>query len=163
MGKNGIKWPASSLILFFLLFCLPPSVCAQSSDPLRLQVDGAVLADAHSGKILYQKNADQPLALASMTKILTEYIILEAINQQKLSWEDTTAISDYAYRISQNLSLSNVPLRPDEKYSVRELYESMAIYSANGATIALAEMVAGSEGEFVRLMNNKAKEIGMTI
>ncbi|HHT48977.1 MAG TPA: D-alanyl-D-alanine carboxypeptidase [Firmicutes bacterium] len=162
MGKNGIKWPASSLILFFLLFCLPPSVCAQSSDPLRLQVDGAVLADAHSGKILYQKNADQPLALASMTKILTEYIILEAINQQKLSWEDTTAISDYAYRISQNLSLSNVPLRPDEKYSVRELYESMAIYSANGATIALAEMVAGSEGEFVRLMNNKAKEIGMT-
>ena len=99
--------------------------------------------------------------MASMSKILTEYLILEAINNQQISWEDTTSISEYAHRVSQNLSLSNVPLRRDEHYTIRELYEAMAIYSANGATIALAEVLAGSETEFVRLMNAKAKELGM--
>ncbi|NLY91436.1 MAG: D-alanyl-D-alanine carboxypeptidase [Firmicutes bacterium] len=161
MGKRGKKWGWSPLISCFLLLFLVSAVAAQTSDPLRLQVDAAVLVDANSGKILYQKNADQPLALASMTKILTEYLILEAIGNKKLSWDDTTTISDYAYRISQNLTLSNVPLRLNEKYSVRELYEAMAIYSANGATIALAELVAGSESAFVQLMNDKAREFGL--
>src|SRR5690606_2046886 len=147
MVKNGIRRWQSPIITCFLFLLAVSSSVAQTSDPLRLQVEAAVLADANSGKILYQKNANQPLALASMTKILTEYLILEAINSEKLSWEDTTTISDYAYRVSQNLSLSNVPLRPNEKYSVRELYEAMAIYSANGATIALTELVAGSESE----------------
>lgn len=147
------------LVGAFLLTAV--STSAQTSDPLRLRVEAAILVDGHSGKILYQKNADQPLALASMSKILTEYLILEAIKNQQLSWEDTTAISDYAYRVSQNLSLSNVPLRRNEHYTIRELYEAMTIYSANGATIALAEVLAGSETEFVRLMNAKAKELGM--
>ena len=161
MGLNGEKRWRSTLLCCFLFFLVVAPAAAQTADPLRLEVDAAVLVDAGSGKILYQKNADQPLALASMTKILTEYLILEAISNKKLAWEDPTTISDYAYRISQNLSLSNVPLRLDEKYTVRELYEAMAIYSANGATIALAELVAGSESEFVRLMNNKAKEFGL--
>jgi D-alanyl-D-alanine carboxypeptidase (penicillin-binding protein 5/6) len=152
----------TALFGFCLLFSFSvPVSFAQTSDPLRLQVEAALVADGQSGKILYQKNAEKPLALASMTKILTEYLILEALNKQQLSWDDTTSISDYAYRISQNLTLSNVPLRQNEQYSVRELYEAMAIYSANGATIALAELLAGNETEFVRLMNAKAKELGM--
>ncbi|NLW59461.1 MAG: D-alanyl-D-alanine carboxypeptidase [Firmicutes bacterium] len=138
------------------------STAAQTADPLRIQAEAAILVDAASGKILYQKNADQPLPMASMSKILTEYLILEAIHNQQIAWEDTTSISEYAYRVSQNLTLSNVPLRRNEDYTIRELYEAMAIYSANGATVALAEVLAGSETEFVRLMNAKAKELGMT-
>ncbi len=151
------------LVLILCLFLVLPGTAAhaQSADPLRLQVEAAILVDGNSGKILYTKNADEPLALASMTKILTEYLILEQIKEKKLAWEQTTTISDYAYRISQNLKLSNVPLRAGEAYTVRELYEAMAIYSANGATIALAELVAGSEAEFVRLMNEKAQALGL--
>lgn len=154
------RWALLLLVGTLLVFSAS-STFAQSADPLRLQVEAAVLIDADTGKVLYQKNADQPLAMASMSKILTEYLILEAINNQQISWEDTTSISEYAHRVSQNLSLSNVPLRRDEHYTIRELYEAMAIYSANGATIALAEVLAGSETEFVRLMNAKAKELGM--
>ena len=161
MWINRIKRWVLLLLVGTLLILSASSTFAQTADPLRLRVEAAVLIDADSGKILYQKNADQPLAMASMSKILTEYLILEAINNQQISWEDTSSISDYAYRVSQNLSLSNVPLRRDEHYTIRELYEAMAIYSANGATIALAEVLAGSETEFVRLMNAKAKELGM--
>jgi D-alanyl-D-alanine carboxypeptidase (penicillin-binding protein 5/6) len=151
----------SLILLCCMLFSFGQITNAQTVDPLRLRVEAALLVDGNSGKILYEKNSNQPLALASMTKMLTEYLILEQIKENKFSWEDTTRISDYAYKISQNLSLSNVPLRPDQPYSVRELYEAMAIYSANGATIALAELAAGTETEFVRLMNEKAKIFGL--
>ena len=161
MWNTRNKRRALFLLITTLLVLTAPSTLAQTADPLRLRVEAAVLVDAASGKILYEKNADQPLAMASMSKILTEYLILEAINNQQISWEDTTSISEYAYRVSQNLSLSNVPLRRNEHYTIGELYEAMAIYSANGATIALAEVLAGSETEFVRLMNAKAKELGM--
>ncbi len=149
------------ILVCCLLFSFGQYTYAQTVDPLRLQVEAAILIDGNSGKILYEKNPDQQLALASMTKMLTEYLILEQIKENKFSWEDTTQISDYAYRISQNLSLSNVPLRPNQPYSIRELYEAMAIYSANGATIALAELVAGTESEFVHIMNEKAKSFGL--
>ncbi|NLW55159.1 MAG: D-alanyl-D-alanine carboxypeptidase [Firmicutes bacterium] len=157
------RHPFFRIVLILCLFLSLPGTAAQaqSTDPLRLQVEAAILVDGNSGKILYEKNAEQPLALASMTKILTEYLILEQIKEKKLTWEQTTTISDYAYRISQNLQLSNVPLRAGQAYTVRELYEAVAIYSANGATIALAELVAGSETEFVRLMNEKAQAFGM--
>ena len=161
MRKIHTRLLASLLGIGLLLSLSASASFGQAADPLRLQLDAALLADGQSGKILYQKNAEQPLALASMTKILTEYLILEAINNKQLSWDDTTSVSAYAYRISQNLTLSNVPLRRNEQYSVRELYEAMAIYSANGATIALAELLAGNETEFVRMMNAKAKELGM--
>src|SRR5690606_19484557 len=94
-------------------------------------------------------------------KMFTEYLVLAAIKEGKITWETTTLISDYAWRISQNLRLSNVPLRKNTQYTVKELYEAAVIYSANGANIALAELLAGSEGDFVRLANNIAKELGL--
>ena len=149
-----------SLLLSFLGTTI--QVQAQSTaDPLRLRAEASILVDGKSGKILYEKNAEQPLALASMTKILTEYLIFEKIKENRISWTQTTSISDYAHRISQNLKLSNVPLRSNQQYTVKELYEAMAIYSANGATIALTELVAGNETEFVRMMNEKARAFGM--
>ena len=81
---------------------------------------------------------------------MTEYLVLEAVKNKKITWDQTyTPIDEYVYKISQNRELSNVPLR-DGNYTAKEeeLYEAMAIYSANGAAIGLAEIIAGSETNF---------------
>ena len=142
---------------FFLSFDV-----GQAANAPDIQAEAVILIDADSGKILYEKNADTMLPPASMTKMMTEYLILEAIGKGEISWDQEVPISDYTYRVSQNYNLSNVPLLKDVNYTVREIYEAMVIYSANGATIALAELVAGSEKEFVNKMNEKAKELGLT-
>ncbi|KAA0543129.1 D-alanyl-D-alanine carboxypeptidase [Bacillus sp. BGMRC 2118] len=137
----------------------PGSRAAAESDILDIKGHSAILVDANTGMILYEKESDTALPTASMTKMMTEYLVLEAIKDGKISWEQETGISEYVYKISQFRSLSNVPLRLDGTYTVKELYEAMAIYSANGATIALAELVAGSETNFVKMMNDKAEEL----
>ncbi|WP_425593850.1 serine hydrolase [Metabacillus indicus] len=134
---------------------------AAENDPVGVNAKGAILVEASTGKILYGKNADELLPIASMAKIMTEYLVLEAVNEGKIKWDQTYTPSDYVYRISQNRSLSNVPLRKDGTYNVKELFEAMSIYSANGAAIGLAEIVAGSESNFVKLMNEKAKDLGL--
>ena len=150
-------------LLFSMLFCSSSAAALSGTgeDFLKLRAQAAILVDAATGKILYAQNPDELLPTASMAKMMTEYLVLEAVDEKRINWEQKTRISDYAYRISQNLSLSNVPLRKNESYTIRELYEAMAIYSANGATIALAELVGGSEDNFVRMMNEKAEELGL--
>lgn len=124
-------------------------------------VDTVILVDADSGKILYEQNAEVALPPASMTKMMSEYLILEAINNGDTTWDSTVPISEYLAELSHDRGLSNVPMRVDTDYSVRELYESVAIYSANAATMALASLIAGSEGAFVEKMNEKGSELGM--
>lgn len=92
---------------------------------------------------------------------MSEYLVHEAVDKGKLKWDQKVKVSDYAHTISQDRSLSNVPLENGGSYTVKELYEAMGIYSANGATIALAEAVAGTEADFVKMMNDKAKELGL--
>ncbi len=154
-----------ALVAAFTFICgmLVPygNVSAETSAPLNIEAGAAILVEADSGKILYQKNADELLAIASMTKMMSEYLVNEAVAKGKLKWDQKVKVSDYAYKISQDRSLSNVPLRNGESYTVKELYEAMAIYSANGATIALAEAVAGKEVDFVKMMNEKSKEFGL--
>jgi serine-type D-Ala-D-Ala carboxypeptidase (penicillin-binding protein 5/6) len=148
----------SSLVITALLFSFFPKT-NYADDFLNLQGESAILIEADTGKILFQKYPDLMLPPASMTKMMTEYLVLEAVAQGKISWEQTTSISEHVYTISQDRSLSNVPLRKDGQYSVKELYESMAIYSANAATIALTELIAGSETNFVKMMNDKAAQL----
>ncbi|WP_235192333.1 D-alanyl-D-alanine carboxypeptidase family protein [Cytobacillus firmus] len=144
-----------------ILGLLPGIHKAHAEDILNINADAAILVDAETGKILYQKNADKVLGIASMTKMMTEYLLLEAIEKGKVKWDQEYAVSEYVWKVSQDRALSNVPLRRDGKYNIRELYEAMAIYSANGATIAIAETIAGSETNFVKMMNEKAAELGL--
>lgn len=123
--------------------------------------ESAILVDAETGEILFEKEADLTLPPASMTKMMTEYLVMEAIEEGQISWDTTTEISQYAFDISANPEFSGVGLKLDEEYTVRELYEAMAINSDNATTIALAELIAGSEGEFVTMMNDKAAEMGL--
>lgn len=148
------------LILLVNLFSQMNRVNAE--DSLNINADAAILIDAKTGKVLYEKNPDHVLGIASMTKMMTEYLLLEAINKGKIEWDQEYPVSEFVYNVSQDYpALSNVPLRRDGVYTVKELYEAMTIYSANGATIAIAEMLAGSEANFVKMMTEKANELGM--
>ena len=147
------------MLLLSMLAIAPATTNAESG--LGLTVDAAILIDADTGKILYEQNASAPLGIASMTKMMTEYLLLDAIKEGSITWEQQYSVTEYTYKISQNRLLSNVPLRADGTYTIKELYEAMAIYSANAATIAIAETIAGTETEFIKLMNKKAEELGL--
>src|SRR5690625_4935369 len=137
----------------------PSVIYAKSFD---LEAESAILVDFETGKILFAKEPDLVLPPASMTKMMTEYLVWEAIDKGQISWDSTTEISDYSYALSKNNAFSGVGLKQNKDYTVRELYEAMAINSDNATTVALAELIAGSEGEFVKLMNQKAEEMGLT-
>ncbi|WP_077602801.1 D-alanyl-D-alanine carboxypeptidase family protein [Oceanobacillus sojae] len=131
------------------------------ADELDLEAESAILVDAETGKILYARDPDVALPPASMTKMMTEYLVWEAIENGDISWDTTTQISDYAYSISANADFSGVGLTQQKDYTVKQLYDAMAINSDNATSIALAELIAGSESEFVTLMNEKGEELGL--
>ncbi|MEK5440141.1 D-alanyl-D-alanine carboxypeptidase family protein [Fredinandcohnia sp. FSL W7-1320] len=162
MKKQTQKRLIISILAVFLLTLfvgqIPPAKAAPALD---INVKNAILIDADTGKILYEKSADQAAPIASMVKMMTEYLIMEAISEGRISWDQTTQISQYAYDISANNNFSGVGLRLNHDYTVEELYKAMAIYSDNATTITLAELLAGTEGEFVKLMNKKAEELGL--
>ena len=135
-----------------LFGALIPSVSVAEANAPDINAESSMTVDFTTGQILQADNIDQPMGIASMTKMLVEYIVFEELAAGNLSWDTEISISDYAYRISQNYTLSNVPLRSDGIYSLEELYEAMAIYAANGATIAITEHISGSESVFVDRM-----------
>lgn len=128
---------------------------------LDMEAEAAILVNALTGDVLFEKNSSESLAVASMSKIMTELLILEAVEEGTLRWEDTAEICEYAFVISNHPGFSTVLLQQDEAYTIQELFHAMAIRSANGATIALAEARSGSEKEFVSLMNERAHELGL--
>lgn len=157
--KQWISFLVIPMLLLSMFVMAPATTKAETN--LGLTVDAAILVDADSGKILYEQNAGTPLGIASMTKMMTEYLLLDAIKAGTITWDQQYRVTEYTYRMSQNRALSNVPLRADGTYSIQELYDAMAIYSANAATVAIAETIAGSEAEFLKLMNKKAEELGL--
>lgn len=116
----------------------------------------AFLIDNATGKVLYEKNADEKLAPASMTKLASLLIIMETIDKGGLSFTDQVTISEEA----ANMGGSQVFLEAGEVYSVSDLIKGIAIASGNDAVVALAEKIAGSTSSFVEMMNKKMKEIG---
>ena len=150
------------IVITFIVSLFQTNLTLVNAQSLNIEAESAILVDADTGEILYAKNADIKLPPASMTKMMTEYLVLEAIAEGQITWDTTTWISDYPYSISANNSFSGIGLRQNQDYTVRQLYEGMAIISDNATTIALAELIAGSEGEFVKRMNEKGRELGLT-
>lgn len=151
--------PESTHSLSFKEF--PEGYFLEPISDVDFQARAAILIDTLHGRILFEKNSHESLAVASMSKIMSELLVLEAIDNGIIDWDDSIDISDYAHTISHQPGFASIKLQQDKRYSVRELFYGMAITSANGATIALAEAVAGSEKEFVTLMNDKASELGL--
>lgn len=117
----------------------------------------AILIEASTGKVLYEKNAHDRYAPASMTKIMSMILFMEEIEKGKLKWNDTLVASEHA----SSMGGSQIFLQPNEKMTVKDLFKAVAIGSANDATVVLAERVAGTEEKFVKKMNEKAKELGL--
>lgn len=159
--KIGKKLPIilSMLVIMATLMFQPTVIQAEKG--LDLAAESAILVDAETGKVLYSKDSDIALPPASMTKMMTEYLVWEAVESGEISWDTKTEISDYPYDLSADANFSGVGLRQNVEYTVQELYEAMAINSDNATTIALAELIAGSEAEFVKLMNAKGEEMGL--
>lgn len=118
--------------------------------------DSAILIEPTTGKVLFEKESHKELAPASMTKIMSMILIMDAIDDGKLSLEDDITISENA----SSMGGSQVYLNTNESYKAKELIKSIAIASANDAVVAMAERVSGSVEEFVKAMNSKCKKLG---
>ncbi|WP_394979103.1 D-alanyl-D-alanine carboxypeptidase family protein [Candidatus Allofournierella excrementavium] len=117
----------------------------------------AVLIDLSSGTVLYEKEPDTPMPIASITKVMTLLLTFEAIEAGKVSLQDTVSVSDHAY----NMGGSQIWLEPGESFTLDEMIKAICVSSANDAAVAVAEFVGGSEPAFAELMNQKAAELGM--
>ncbi|MFC6206413.1 serine hydrolase [Levilactobacillus tongjiangensis] len=135
---------------------------SKTSTTVNLKAKAGIAVDAKTGQILYEKNGDQALPVASMTKLLSIYLVLQAIHNGKLKWDQKITVNKDIAKIAQNTKLSNVPLRAGHSYTVKSLYQASLIYSANGAIEALGGAVAGSPHAFVDQMKAQAKKLGMT-
>lgn len=132
-------------------------VFSVSANEFTLNCESVILMEAETGSVLYEKNADKPLPPASVTKIMTILLVMEAIDQGKIELQDKVSVSEHA----ANMGGSQVYLEPGEQMTVDELLKCVVVASANDAAAALAEYCAGSEDAFVETMNKRAKELGM--
>ena len=142
------------LALVLMMSLLP---LAASAVELNVAGKAAVLMDAATGTVLYEKNAHERLAPASVTKVMTMLLIMEAIDSGKIGWNDMVTASETAAAKGG----SQIYLKAGETMSVTDMLKSIAVSSANDAACAMAEHIAGSESAFVALMNQRAKELGM--
>ncbi len=118
----------------------------------------AMLIGQDTGEILYQKNADQQLPIASITKVMTLMLTFEAIHAGKISMTDTVPVSQHAF----SMGGSQIWLEPGEIFTLGEMVKAICVASANDAAVAVAEFVGGSEPAFAEMMNQKAQQLGMT-
>lgn len=133
------------------------SAAATVDTALSIKAKSTVLMEPHTGKVLYESNPDEKLAPASITKIMSLLLVMEAIENEKLTLATKVSCSEHA----ASMGGSQIWLEVGEEMTVDELLRASVIASANDATVALAEAVSGSEESFVALMNERAKELGM--
>lgn len=144
----------SILLSAVLLLCVLPAVRAEGLD---VPAPSAILMDAATGTVLYEKNADEKLPPASVTKIMTLLLVMEALDSGRIGWDDMVTASEAAAAKGG----SQVYLEVGEQMSMDEMLKSVVVSSANDCATALAEHVAGSEAAFVEKMNARAAELGM--
>lgn len=152
--KRLIRWLCAILCVTCAVAVFPLHVGAAE---LELDAVSAILMEAETGRVLYEMNPDERLPPASVTKIMTLLLVMEAIDTGKITLDDRVSVSVNA----ASMGGSQVYLEPGEEMQVEELIKCVVISSANDAAVALAEYVAGSEEEFVDRMNAKAAQLGM--
>lgn len=151
------------VVIMFVALCLILSLYSgaafaeEKKTELAEDSKSAILIERDTGTILYEKNRDEKYSPASMTKIMTMLLIMEAIDSGKIKMDEKVTTSEYA----ASMGGSQIFLEPGEEMTVKELLLAMAIASANDASVALAEKIAGSEEAFVDMMNERTKELGL--
>ena len=142
-------------ILFLCFFCFSQNIHAE--EDLTVHAQSAYLIEATTGKVLYDKNGEEKLFPASMTKMMSLILVYEALNEGSLKLDEVLSISENA----ASMGGSQVFLQPNEQMNVHDLLKAVCISSANDAMVALAERISGSVSEFVSKMNEKSKELNL--
>lgn len=159
MLRKVIKW--SICIQLLLLVTLPPAMAeeAKRAQPVELAPNAvsSVIVDADSGTVIHEKNKDARLPPASITKIMTMLLIMEALDQGKIKLDEKVRTSEYA----ASMGGSQIFLEVGEEMTVRDMLKGIAMASGNDASVAMAEKIAGTEQAFVRMMNERAAQLGM--
>ncbi|BBU40087.1 MAG: D-alanyl-D-alanine carboxypeptidase [Bacillaceae bacterium] len=148
----------SVMATFVLFFGVSTAAWAEEKNVKLVDgVKSAILIERDTGQVLYEENSDTPLPPASMTKIMTLLLIMEALDKGKIQMDEKVRASEYA----ASMGGSQIFLEPGEEMTVEDLLKGIAIASGNDASVAMAERIAGSEEQFVSMMNQKAKELGL--
>ena len=148
------------VICFFICVCFMMHsvvVFAEGNTDLGLNAKSAILIEESTGNILYESNPDERLPIASVTKVMTMLLIMEAVDSGKISLDDMVTVSENA----MSYGGSTMFLETGEQLTVNDMLKGIAVASANDGCVAMAEHLAGSESAFVDMMNEKAKELGM--
>lgn len=148
------------VICFFICVCFMMHsvvVFAESNTDLGLNAKSAILMEESTGNILYESNPDERLPIASVTKVMTMLLIMEAVDSGKISLDDMVTVSGNA----MSYGGSTMFLETGEQLTVNDMLKGIAVASANDGCVAMAEHLAGSESAFVDMMNEKAKKLGM--
>jgi D-alanyl-D-alanine carboxypeptidase (penicillin-binding protein 5/6) len=156
-APSGAAFAGASDGLAPLAVNTEPAADPDAVPDLAKNAKSAILMDADSGTILYEKNGHEPLPPASITKIMTMLLVMEALERGDLQWNEQVTVSEYA----ASMGGSQIFLEAGEKMTVEDLMKGVAMASANDASVALAERIAGSEELFVKKMNERARELGM--
>lgn len=146
------------ILLFSLLFTSSAYAAPLTGDSIGISAPSAILIEKETGQVIYEKDADLELFPASVTKIMTLLLICEAVESGRINLEDTVTASARA----ASFGGSCVYLEAGEQMSVSEMIKCIAVVSANDCAVAMAEYLSGSEEQFVRRMNERAAELGMT-
>lgn len=148
---------AAGLLAVLLIGLSVPMYAVAALSEEEINVPAAVLMEAQTGKVLYEKNPHEKRPCASITKVMTLLLVMEALDAGKISLTDTVTASAHA----SSMGGSDIWLKEGETMSVDDMIKATVVASANDAAVALAEFVAGSEDEFLRQMNDKAQALGM--
>ena len=143
------------MFIFLLLLLFPLGVFAE--EDIIPNASSGILMEVSSGKILFEKEKDMEVSIASMTKMVAQILILEAIEDGKIKWNDVVTVSKNA----SDMGGSQIYLEEGEKITVEDLMKGISVASGNDATVAMAEYLSGSEEKFVKKMNDKVKELGL--
>lgn len=145
------------LVLTIFIFCLSINVRAEDLS-LASNAKSAILLEASTGEVIFEKNSHEKLHPASMTKMMSMLLILENIEKGVINWDDIVTVSSNA----SSMGGSQILLETNEQMSVSDLFKGIAVASGNDAVVAMAEKIAGTEEEFVNMMNKRANELGLT-
>ena len=157
---SGLRWveaPAAAQTAVAGEEMQPAALTAAQPD-LTLNCHAVCLIDQDTGTVLYEKNADQQMPIASITKVMTLLLTFEAIHDGRLTLDTLVPVSEHAYHMGG----SQIWLEPGEQFTLDEMIKAICVSSANDAAVAVAELVGGSEQGFVQMMNDRAAELGMT-
>ncbi len=145
-------------IVILLIIIFATAYCGQAIASFDISAESAILIEASTGQVVFEKNADTPMPPASITKLMTLFIALDSLEKGEIKWDDEVVVSEDAWRMDG----SQMFLAIGQKVSIGDLITGISVVSANDACISIAEHLYGSEGAFSEAMNRKAKELGLT-